>query len=90
MQEILNMNKVPLRYILGKFLGTPEELLFEICKFIQKEERSDLEFNLADINFKTKVRLSDNIENDLEKLIELGYIEKLKYTKYKLLKTLWL
>lgn len=90
MQKIIDIDKVPLRYLIGKFLGTPEELLYEICKIIQNEKRENLQFNLADVNFKTKVRLSDNIEEDLEKLINLGYIEKLKYTKYKVKQSLWI
>lgn len=89
MLNLINIDNTPLRYLLGQFLGTPEELLWEICRFLQNENRSDLEFNLADVNFKTKSRISDNIEKDLETLISLGYIEKLKYTKFKLLKTLW-
>lgn len=86
---LINNDNTPLRYLLGQFLGRPEELLWEICRFIQNENRDDLEFNLADVNFKTKCCLSENVENDLQQLIDLGYIEKLKYTKYKVLKSLW-
>lgn len=89
MEKLIETENVPLRYALGKFLGTPEELLYELCRFIQKEERSSLEFNLAEATNKTSVRLTDTVENDLDKLIELGYVEKLKYKKYKILKSLW-
>jgi hypothetical protein len=33
--------------------------------------------------------MSSDLSNDLNELIKLGYIEKLKYSGYKVLKHLW-
>lgn len=89
MIKLIDINKVPLRYLVEQFQNAPEELLYEICNFLQKSQSDTLEFNLAEVNNKTKVRILNTVEEDLNTLIELGYVEKLKYKKYKLLKSLW-
>ena len=53
------------------------------------EGRTDYVFNIADVNTKTTTRISDNIKDDLAELEEAGYIKKLKYTQYEVLKTPW-
>jgi hypothetical protein len=46
------------------------------------------EFNEWELKNKTKSRLG-TLEENLQVLIEEGFIEKEKYTKYRLLKHLW-
>lgn len=64
-------------------------LLYEIVKIINNEQRVDKVFNVADISTKTLTRVNDTIQEDLEALKEKGYIKYLKYTQYELVKTPW-
>ncbi len=64
-------------------------LLYEIVKIINNEQRIDKVFNIADISTKTLTRVNDTIQEDLEALKEKGYIKYLKYTQYELVKTPW-
>ena len=68
---------------------TPEDLLFEIVSFLDSERRYDGEFKGHDAYLKTRVRLSSSLAEDLNELARLGYIEKMKYSNYKVLKHLW-
>jgi dUTPase len=68
---------------------TYEDLLFEIVNFMNDEKRYDGEFKIRDVAFKTRVRISSDLSDDIDKLVSLGYIEKLKYTSYRVLKHLW-
>jgi hypothetical protein len=68
---------------------TYEDLLFEIVSFLDNEKRHDGEFKIKDVYFKTHIRFNSEIENDLDELVKLGYLEKLKYSNYKIIKHLW-
>jgi len=68
---------------------THEDLLFEIADFLDKQGRFDGEFKVREVSFLTRVRIGSELTEDLNELVKLGYIEKLKYTSYKLLKHLW-
>ena len=68
---------------------TPEDLLFEIVSFLEKENRLEAEFIKHEVNLKTRCRIEEDLELDLKKLIELGFIEHKGWTKYKLLKHPW-
>ena len=66
-----------------------EDLLFEIADFLDKLGRFDGEFKVREISFHTRVRIGKELTDDIDHLVKLGYVEKLKYTSYKLLKHLW-
>jgi len=68
---------------------TYEDLLFEIVNFLNDEKRYDGEFKLKDVALKTRVRISSELSDDVDKLVELGYLEKLKYSSYRVIKHLW-
>jgi len=68
---------------------TYEDFLFEIVNFLNDEKRYDGEFKTRDVYFKTRIRMSSDLTNDIDKLVELGYVEKLKYTSYKIIKHNW-
>jgi len=68
---------------------THNDLLFEIVEFLDNERRYDGEFRLRDVAFNTRVRISSDLKEDISELIKLGYLEKLKYTSFKVLKHLW-
>jgi len=68
---------------------TYEDLLFEIVQFLDNESRYDGEFFKREVSLFTRVRINSNLEDDIHELEKLGYIEKLKYTSYKVLKHLW-
>ena len=68
---------------------TYEDLLFEIADFLDKSARYDGEFKVREVSFLTRVRIRSELTKDLDELVKLGYVEKLKYTSYKLLKHLW-
>jgi len=65
------------------------DLLFEIVEFLDNERRYDGEFRLRDVAFNTRVRISSDLKEDVGELIKLGYLEKLKYTSFRVLKHLW-
>ena len=68
---------------------TYEDLLFEICDFLDKQGRLDGEFKVREVSLLTRVRIGSELSEDMTELVKLGYIEKLKYTSYKVLKHLW-
>jgi hypothetical protein len=68
---------------------THEDLLFEIVSFLDTERRYDGEFRGHDAYLKTRVRLSSSLAEDLNELARMGYIEKLKYSNYRVIKHLW-
>ena len=84
----INVLKVELKYKIGytKESPTKYDLLYEIAEFLQAENKED--FNEWEVKNKTKSRLG-TLEENLQGLIEEGFIEKEKYTKYRLLKHLW-
>jgi len=56
---------------------------------LDQEKRYDGEFKTRDVSLKTRIRISDELDNDLGKLEELGYIRKLKCSSYEVVKHLW-
>jgi hypothetical protein len=68
---------------------TYEDLLFEIVSFLEKENRLEDEFIKHEVNLKTRCRIEGDLEKDLKKLIDLGYLEHLGWTKYKIIKHPW-
>jgi len=88
--KAINTSKVKIKNLIGIVDdATYTDLLFEIVMFLSNENRFDGEFKVRDVYFKTRVRINSEISNDLDELVKLGYLEKTKYTSYKVLKHLW-
>ena len=68
---------------------TLEDLLFEIVSFLEKEDRLEDFFIKHEVNLKTRCRIEEDLDKDLKKLLEEGWIEHHGWTKYKLLKHPW-
>lgn len=68
---------------------TLEDLLFEVVSFLDSERRYESEFKTHEAFLKTRVRMSSLLSEDLDKLVDLGYLEKLKYSNYRVIKHLW-
>jgi len=86
----INKEIVKLKHLIG-IIPEPkyEDLLYEIVNFLNNELRFDGEFKMREVSLKTRVRINLDVNDDIEKLIELGYIKKLKYSSYTVLKHLW-
>ncbi len=86
----INQNNVKIKNLIG-IVDNPtyEDLLFEIVSFLDNERNVEGEFKIRDVFLKTRARISDDLYADVDKLIEMGYIEKLKYSSYKVIKHLW-
>lgn len=81
----INKNKLPLKYLIDFTVLNPsiEDLLFEIITImIDKNEDT---INNWEITNKTKTRINKDINDDINTLIEKGYLVKDKYKKLKLL-----
>ena len=88
MIPIINKSIVPLKYRIGftKYCSSKYDLLYELTEFLEAEQKE--EFNEWELKNKTKSRVN-SLEENLQTLIEEGYIEKSKYTKYRLIKNMW-
>ena len=88
MTKIINKKKVELKYLIGftKENPTVYDLLYELISFLEAEAKD--EFNEWELKNKTKSSFG-SLEENFQVLIDEGYIEKGKYTKYKLLKNKW-
>jgi hypothetical protein len=86
----INKDKVKIKNLLG-IIEDPviEDLLFEIVFFLDKEDRLDKLFTTKEITLKTKIRISDTLQLDLNNLVDKGYIQQHSKTKFKLIKHLW-
>lgn len=89
----INENAVKIKNLIG-ILENPtlEDLLYEIVSFLDNERRYDGEtaqFKTHEAFLKTRVRMSSLLSDDLDKLVEMGYLEKLKYSFYRVNKHLW-
>ena len=84
----INKSIVPLKYRIGftKYCPSKYDMLYELTEFLEAEQKE--EFNEWELKNKTKSRFG-TLEENLQTLIDEGYIEKGKYTKYKLLKNMW-
>ena len=86
----INIKKAKIKNLIGIIENpTYEDLLFEISQFLTQENRLDGEFKTREVSLKTRVRILTELEDDIIKLVELGYAEKLKYSSYKIIKHLW-
>jgi len=86
----INKQNVKMKNLIG-IIDNPtyEDLLFEIVLFLDNENRYDGEFKVREVSLFTRSRISSELVKDINKLVKLGYAEKLKYTSYKILKHLW-
>ena len=86
----ISKKKIKIKNLLGLITDPQyEDLLFEIVSFLEKENRLEEEFIKHEVNLKTRCRINEDLESDLKNLQELGYIEHLGWTKYKLIKHPW-
>ena len=88
MIPIINKSIVPLKYRIGftKYCPSKYDLLYELTEFLEAEQKE--EFNEWELKNKTKSKVN-SLEENLQTLIDEGYIEKSKYTKYRLIKNMW-
>lgn len=84
----IDKNKVELKYLINfvKYNPSKYDLLFEISNFLESENKDT--FNEWELKNKTHSRVG-TLDENIKILIDEGYIEKDKYTKYKLLKHKW-
>ena len=88
MIPIINKSIVPLKYRIGFTKQCPSkyDMLYELTEFLEAEHKE--EFNEWELKNKTKSRFG-TLEENIQILIDEGFVEKTKYTKYKLLKNKW-
>jgi len=88
--EPINKKNVKMKNLIG-IIENPifEDLLFEIVQFLDNTKKYDGEFKVREVSLFTRVRINSELVDDLNELVSLGYLEKLKYTSYKVLKHLW-
>ena len=86
----INKKNVKMKNLIG-IIDNPtyEDLLFEIVQFLDNTKRYDGEFKVREVSLFTRVRIKSELNDDITELVKLGYLEKLKYTSYKVLKHLW-
>lgn len=86
----INKNRIKIKNLIG-IVDNPsfEDLLFEIVSFLEKENRLEDEFIKQEVNLKTRCRIEEDLDLDLKRLQEMGYIEHRGWTKWKLLKHPW-
>lgn len=88
--KIINKSKVKIKNLMG-IIDNPtyDDLLFEIVSFLENENRLDDEFIKQEISLKTRCRIESDLDLDLKKLQETGFIEHKGWTKWQLLKHPW-
>ena len=88
MIPIINKSIVPLKYRISftKYCPSKYDMLYELTEFLEAEHKE--EFNEWELKNKTKSRFG-TLEENIQILIDEGFVEKTKYTKYKLLKNKW-
>lgn len=86
----INKKNVKMKNLIG-IIDNPtfEDLLFEIVQFLDNTKRYDGEFKVREVSLFTRVRINSELNDDINELVNLGYVEKLKYTSFKVLKHLW-
>ena len=84
----IDKKKVELKYLIGFTKENPSkyDLLYELTSFLEAEAKE--EFNEWELKNKTRSRVG-TLEENVQALIDEGYIERGKYTKYRLLKNKW-
>ena len=84
----INKQKIKIKNLIGIVDNpTHEDLLFEIVSFLEDERRED--FKKWDVSVKTRCRIGESLEEDLQVLVDMGYLEHQGWTKYHLLKHPW-
>ena len=86
----IQKKKIKIKNLIG-IVDNPtyEDLLFEVVSFLEKENRLEDFFIKHEVNLKTRCRIEEDLDKDLKKLVEMGFIEHHGWTKYKLLKHPW-
>jgi len=86
----INKSQIKIKNLIG-IIDNPtyEDLLFEIVQFLEFENRFDGEFKKGEVSLKTRCRINSNLEQDLDDLVKLGFLEHHKYTMYKIIKHPW-
>ena len=86
----IKKEKIKIKNLIG-IIDNPshEDLLFEIVSFLEKENRLKEEFNKEEVSLKTRCRIEEDLELDLKKLQQMGFIEHKGWTKYQLVKHPW-
>lgn len=88
MMKEINKNKIKIKNLIGIVdEPTHEDLLFEIISFLN-DEKKDV-FKKWDVSMKTRCRISKTLEEDLQILVEKGYLEHQGWTKYSVIKHPW-
>jgi hypothetical protein len=84
----INKDNIKIKNLIG-IIDNPtyEDLLFEIISFLEDENKE--EFNKWDVTVKTRCRINSSLDQDLQALVDKGYIEHQKYTLYKVVKHPW-
>ncbi len=86
----INKNIVKIKNLMGIIDNPiPEDLLFEIVQFLDNTQRYDGEFTKREVSLFTRIRIKKELNGDLGQLIKMGYLKKLKYSSYKVIKHLW-
>ena len=86
----INVQNVKIKNLIGIIEEpTIEDLLFEIVQFLDNQHRYDGEFKTREVSLYTKVRVNKDLAEDLHQLVDKGYLEKGKYSSYKVVKHLW-
>ena len=80
--------KVPIKYLLGiEDYPTLEGILYELM--IHMNENKKDTFSKTDLSLYVKTRVSDNIDNDIEELIQKGYIKQMGKRTYMIINVPW-
>lgn len=88
MLKKINKDKIKIKNLLGIIDNpTHRDLLFEIVTFLEDEGKD--EFKKWDVAMKTRSRIGSSLEEDLQVLVDKGYINHEKYTMYKLISHPW-
>jgi len=84
----INKDQIKIKNLLG-IIDNPtyDDLLFEIVSFLEDEGKD--EFKKWDVAMKTRCRIGSSIEEDLQVLVDKGFLEHQKYTMFKLIKHPW-
>ena len=86
----INKDIIKIKNLIGILeYPTIEDLLYEIVSFLVNENRFDGVFNIKEVSLKTRVRIDTDFFKDIEALETKGYIKKLNYTKFEVIKHLW-
>jgi hypothetical protein len=88
--ETISRGKLKIKNLLG-LIDKPsyEDLLFEIVDFLEHESRFDGEFIKQEVKDKTRCRIKKELDDDLQVLCDLGYLEKGGWTKFTVKKHPW-